>query len=698
MITRTLARCIVVALLASLPAAAAASSSISWVPFSPSVGGSAGKLNAFAYVQSDPSVMYVAGGWGNTPRESPSQAGIYRTTDGGRHWTPIDDGLTNPDGTISSVVNGLWLDQSNPKVVLASTEFAGTFRSTDGGDHWKLVDRSESTQFAQVGAVLYLASRRGVLKSTNDGATWKVSLPALGGATTVATAGGATYAGMATGQVYRLHGSGWKKAGRPGTGATHNLAVDPFNANIVYANVDDERAWNQVLYATIDGGQHWKRIHCFCSIGAQAIAFSLTTPDRVYMGDDGGGSILYFAADGNARPSLSRGAGTEGADMRYIFPVATGSTTDACYFATDQGMYLATSCTSGQPTGLTNDVPNFLAYDATLAPATGLIIALQDYGAVTANGKGKDVKGVGDSGEGGETAIDPYDSKHCYFVHPDFGLYISTDGCASFGRPATAGIESLTFAPPDGATMYAVTNADRGGAAVSTSTDGGNTWQATGWKFFHPYLVVVSPTDPKTIVVATGNATEPPKLFVSHDGGSTWQKARGLANQGGPSNAEIYFPTHRYFVAFEPGASNANTLVLSDHDPATDNILIYRSADNGATFAYQTTFDQPSTQRQWPNLIFPEADERPAPEINYYATRFYGNRLAFNQQATPSQTPALVLTTRFGAFLSADAATTWSRIDTTAIAHHFIGVSWVNGYVYLASFGEGVLKSAAPLQ
>ena len=69
--------------------------------------------------------MYVAGGWGNTPREPPSGAGIYMTEDRGRHWEASDNGLTNPDGSISSAVNGLWLDQANPSIILAATEFGG---------------------------------------------------------------------------------------------------------------------------------------------------------------------------------------------------------------------------------------------------------------------------------------------------------------------------------------------------------------------------------------------------------------------------------------------------------------------------------------------------------------------------------------------------------------------------------------------
>jgi len=672
-------------------------SGTAWSSFGPrETQGFAGKFNAFAYVQTNPNVMYVAGGWGNTPRESPSQAGIYRTTDGGKHWRAVDGGLLNPDGTISSVVNGLWLDQTNPSIVLAATEFGGTFRTKDGGNSWTNVDPSESTQFSQVGTTVYLASLRGVLRSTDDGATWKVSLPAASGATTVVTAGGATYAGTGGGQVFRLHGSGWVALGRPGSGAIHNLAVDPFNSLVVYANVDDERAWNQNLFGSVDGGRKWKRIACNCSVGAQAIAFSIATPNRMYLGDDGGGSIFYFTADGNPHPTISRGSSTLGVDMRYIFPVPGTGSTDACYFVSDQGLLYTPACTSGRAAALSNGVPNFLAYDATVSPGTGTVVALQDYGAVSGNGRDKDIRDVPGSGEGGETTIDPFDPMDCYFAHPDYGLYRSTDGCTTFQSASGSGIESLTFTPPSVGKLFAVTNADDRQAAISVSSDGGATWSPTGWKFRSPYQVVVSPSDPNTIVVATGKTLDAPHLFVSHDGGTTWQRSTGLPRTPALPATSIYFPTHRFYATFEPNVTGV--ILLADHDPATDDILIYRSSDNGQSFSYQSTLIQPTPPRPWPNLLLPNAGERPAPEIFYYATRFYGNRLAFNAQAPSQETPDVVLTTRFGAFLSSDVGTTWTRIDTAAIPHHFIGVSWIDGYVYLASFGEGVIKSSSPLQ
>jgi len=654
--------------------------------------GSAGKLNAFAYVRSDPRIMFVAGGWGNTPRESPSQAGIFRTTDGGLHWVAADDGLTNRDGTISSVVNGLWLDQARPAVVLAATEFGGTFRSTDGGKTWNTVDRSESTQFAQVGTELYLASRRGVLESADDGLSWNVSLASASGATTVVTAAGATFAGDASGNVFRLRGDTWSLAGHPGTGAIHDIAIDPFHTRVVYANVDDQKAWNQVLWGSVDAGKSWTRIFCHCSVGEQAVAFSLVVPDRLYLGDDGGnGSILYFSADGDAHPRISSGGRTRGADVRYIFPVATGSRTETCYFVSDQGLFHDGSCTSGPTVGLSNGIANFLAYDATLSSDTkSLVVPLQDYGAVS-GATGGTVRFIRHSSEGGETFLNPYDPRRCYLAHPDDGLFISAGGCASFSGPYSKGIESLAFEPPRGSTMYAIARDDIDTAHPAVSTNGGSSWRPMfDRQLQHPYQIVASPANSKMLLVAGGTPDGPNYASVSRDGGVTWRESTGL-----PQTVELveqYFPAHRFYAAFDPQAPK--TVLLADHDPATNNVLIFRSRDAGRAFRLVSTLVQPPTQRPWPSLHISLEDERRASDSRYYAARFYANRLAFDPRSAPGCVPAVVLTTRFGAFESFDTGTSWRRIDTAAIPHHFIGVTWVNGSLYLASFGGGVIESA----
>ena len=676
----------------------AGAAAVKWASIGPRNAGTwSGKVNAFASVQSNPLVMYIGGGWGNTPRESPSQSGIYRTTDGGLHWTASNAGLTNPDGTISSVINSLWLDQKKPSVVLASTEFGGTFKSTDSGATWRNVDRSEATQFSQAGTELFLATRKGVLRSSDDGDTWTVSLPLTQGATSVITAAGVTVAGAANGSVYKLTGSSWTKLGHPGTGAIHDLAVDPFNTRVVYANVDDKTAWNQNLYGSVDGGTTWKAINCNCSIGAQAIAFSLVTPHRLFLGDDGSGVIFYFNADGNPNPSIQSGVQYGGADTRYVVPVPGKTTTDdACYILMDQGLYFAPKCSSGSTLSLSKNVNNTLVYDVAVSgDGKNILAPLQDNSSTASANGGSTWPGSGPAGEGGEAIYHPDNSGYCYIVHPDEGLYVSKDGCVNFTTNVGPGFESVTFDPSNANTLYAVTGETTGAPGVSKSLNKGLTWKATGWKFTNPYQVAVAPSDGKSVVVATGTATTPSSLFYSHDGGTTWKQSSGLPTTQAGLPSQIWYPVHRFYAAFDP--RDAQTVLVGDHDPATDNLLMYKSSDGGQTFALVHTFVQPTPFRPWPLLKHAKNETHPRKNSFYYATRFFGNRVVFNPKAQTGD-PAVVLTTRFGAFLSSDLGTTWNRIDTMATAHHFVGAAWSQGYLYLATFGEGIVRSSAPIQ
>lgn len=678
---------------------ATAEASIRWIavgPNGPQIG--SGKVNAFAYVQSNPNIMYVGGGWGNTPRESPSQMGIYGTTDGGAHWTALDKGLTLPDGTISSVVNGLWLDQNNPSTLLAATEFGGTYRSTNAGLSWANVDPHESTQFTQNGSTVFVANSEGVLSSKDDGATWTVSASIAGGASTVESISGATFAGSMAGDVYSLSGGTWTLVGHPGTGPVHNIAIDPFHTNIIYANVDDANAWNENLYASIDGGKTWKMIFCNCSVGAQALAMSNAVADRVYLGDDGGGSIYYFTADGNQHPTIHFGASPYGVDMRYIIVGPNGSNTDdACYVLEDQGLFYTKTCTTGFAPPLNEQTNDTLAYDVKVANnGSNALVALQDNSAAlsTNGGSSWNYPGAAFAGEGGEVTLDPFNPNYCYFAHPDSGLWVSSNACATQSQTVNAGFESVTFDPTHAGKLYGITNADFNPSVVS-STNYGSSWTSTGWTFTYPYQVAVSPNDANTILVATGAPGQTPHLYYSHNAGSTWTSSSGLPHKA-LNQSTLYYPVNRFYVAFDQ--ATPGTILLADHDPATDNILIYRSTDNGVSFTKIKTFKQPIPTRGWPNLAFPNSHERALKNVPYYATRFFGNRLLFNPSPPAGQTPDVVLTTRFGAWISPDAGTTWQRIDHSSIAHHFIGASWSNGYLFLASFGEGVIRSKFPVQ
>ena len=81
-----------------------------------------------------------------------AEGGVYKTTDGGDHWSRVGNGL--PDDLIGKV----WVDvaQSNPKVVYAQVEAKGAkgglYRTSDGG---VIVDAGQQLPAAARAAVLF---------------------------------------------------------------------------------------------------------------------------------------------------------------------------------------------------------------------------------------------------------------------------------------------------------------------------------------------------------------------------------------------------------------------------------------------------------------------------------------------------------------------------------------------------------------
>jgi hypothetical protein len=99
-----------------------------WQPVGP--GNVGGRTRSLLIDPSDPNVMYAAAVAG----------GIWKTTDGGSSWAPLNDFLAN------IAVTSMALDASNPATLYAGTgegyfnadgvRGAGIFKSTDAGAHW----------------------------------------------------------------------------------------------------------------------------------------------------------------------------------------------------------------------------------------------------------------------------------------------------------------------------------------------------------------------------------------------------------------------------------------------------------------------------------------------------------------------------------------------------------------------------------
>lgn len=159
---------------ASLAATSASAPAFNWVNLGPAkptggLAGLSGKLQAFAWEPTHPQVMYAGGGLGSGDEGPFTQAGAFKTVDSGSTWTPINRGL------FDTTVNVMWINQSNPAVLLTGTEFGGLFRTTDGGQLWTQVspDAPVSAIVTAAGGIL-VGTAAGFEFSNDGGATWNV--------------------------------------------------------------------------------------------------------------------------------------------------------------------------------------------------------------------------------------------------------------------------------------------------------------------------------------------------------------------------------------------------------------------------------------------------------------------------------------------------------------------------------------------
>jgi hypothetical protein len=673
-----------------------------------------GKVNAVAVNPKNSKIIYAASGRG-TGLETYSSAGILETTDGGNSWTALTNGLVDSSGLVASAVNSLWIDPANPSVLLAATEYDGIFRTSNGGSSWSNVfSGGHATQFAVFGNALFATDDSGILTSADDGKTWTVQLkgttaqhPTAFGVAQGAS-GNAFYAGMSNGYFYTYSNGTWTRVSRlpftknTGTDGSsrivHQITVDPFAPTTVYASTNDG-SWDQNLFGSINGGKTWVAIlkNAYYGLGTQAIAFSQVHQHRLYIGADG--AFFYITGDGSANPRINPAANLKIIDLRNVWPSANGGD-DACWIASDQGLDYTPTCSSGSYNDkvVTASSATGLARRFTVSPdGNTLLVSLQDFDShFTSNGGSSwHIEGLY---EDGFNELRPGDSSKCYAYDEASGLSISTNGCASFSgsnssiSPSRIMTTPIAFDPKTPTTMYLtsgpMSNLFYGPKGIYKSTDGGQTVSKLSWPFTWPGAVVVDQNDGSHILVCDLN-NRASSLSVTSDGGKTWTKSTGV-------------PPTQFWYAMTISPANGQTVLASSMD-AKNNVFVLRSADGGKTFTKiavvtnaplirgRIGLERHDLRRQ--NVRSSEARGGEEQAFVYSPER----EIKYNQDVNKG-VPDVAITTLRGAFLSSDNGKHWQRLDTGLIAHSFWGIRWLNGYLYLASDGQGVVRSTSVVQ
>jgi len=129
----------------------------------------------------DPNILYAGAASEFHLNPDESRGGVFKSSDAGASWTPINNGLTYPqDPAMRFNVHSLAIDRSDPDVVYAAVmdsrphSYEGAiYRTRNGGDHWELFTeglvRAGSNQIPGVefldvdptGQLLYAAMKGG---------------------------------------------------------------------------------------------------------------------------------------------------------------------------------------------------------------------------------------------------------------------------------------------------------------------------------------------------------------------------------------------------------------------------------------------------------------------------------------------------------------------------------------------------------
>jgi len=256
-------------------------------------------IGAIGIAPSDPNVVYVGTGEANNRQSSSSGDGMWGTTDGGKTWNHL--GLEDTQ-SIGRIV----VDPTNPKNVYAAVDGhlfgpnaeRGLYKSTDGGAHWtksKYID--ENTGFTDVAIdpsnpkILYAASfsRRRTWWGYNGGgpncALWKT------------TDAGATWT--------KLDGPGWPKSK---DGIYGRIAMSIFRAkpSTIYAQVEVGASAGTGGGTTAEGGpaRGGRGAAVEFSGGGRGRGNEPPNPNGsgVYRSDDGG-KTWTFESNQDQRPT-----------------------------------------------------------------------------------------------------------------------------------------------------------------------------------------------------------------------------------------------------------------------------------------------------------------------------------------------------------------------------------------------------------
>ncbi len=218
--------------------------------------------------------------------------GIYRSTNRGESWTPVNTGLPANLTVNAFAASGTYL--------FAGTSGRGVFRSTDNGQSWTAVNEDLPSlgvaAFAVSGTSLFAGlTTDGVWRSADNGQSWTEMNAGLAprNVRALAAPGTALFASVADVGVFRStdNGASWTAAH---TGFAPNATINAFEVSgttllagtaggAIYRSTDNGQSWSKA-----NTGQTNQEVLDFAASGTNL--FAATRGDGVLLSTDQGAS------------------------------------------------------------------------------------------------------------------------------------------------------------------------------------------------------------------------------------------------------------------------------------------------------------------------------------------------------------------------------------------------------------------------
>ncbi|MCW5939276.1 MAG: hypothetical protein KF884_02900 [Fimbriimonadaceae bacterium] len=539
----------------------------SWTNLGP--GNIGGRLRSIVIDPTNPNRMWVASPGG----------GIWRTTNAGSSWAPLDDFMP------SLSANCMVIDKNNPNLLLVGTGEgvyfenaegsnnkaavlgAGIFRSVNGGDTWSQLPATANSDFTGVARisvsptdtnVWLVATSTGIFRTTDAGATFtKVRNGLTQDIDFHPTNPNLAVAGFhdAPGAAYSTDGGvTWINA----TGITGSHRVElcwsrSVSSNI-YAGVTNGSTGRIRVYKSTNNGQSWTLQTSSSGITTyesynNIIWVDPTNDNNLVLGGVG------LARSTNSGVTLTTAFSSVHPDHHYIIehPGFNGTTNRTIFFAHDGGISRAADYTSNTTTNLNNQLYITQFYSLAIQDGTNRMIGgAQDNGTPLYTGNTATWTSDRIGGDGTYSAADPTVSNVFYGGYYWMRMFRSTDGGNNFPTDITAGITDrgstttgnfipyVMLDPNEPNRMLACTrqlwrsNNVRTGnppswtaikPPISSSPDGGR-GPVAGSGPKNDHMNVENPINIATCAVAKGNSNI---VWVGHNNGQVWKTTNGLA-------------------------------------------------------------------------------------------------------------------------------------------------------------------------